>query len=83
MLSTMWLLFGLGAAPDRDVLRRLQDLEDDATGWERRFKKLQGAVNASVRDQVRLERENDELRDELETLDPVEQDLPLPRAAKR
>lgn len=64
----MWCLFGRGEAPSIDVLSRLDALEDEQQRYERRWQKLQGEFNASVRRQAQLERENDELNEELETL---------------
>jgi chaperonin cofactor prefoldin len=64
----MWCLVGLGEAPNRDVLGRLEALEDDMQRMLRRFDKLQGEFNASLRAQRQLERENDSLNDEIEAL---------------
>jgi hypothetical protein len=64
----MWLLFGTGAAPDLGVLGRLDVIEDEVQRFDRRWLKLQGEFNASLRRQAQLERENDALEDEVQAM---------------
>lgn len=67
-LGVMWVLFGLGEAPDIAVLARLEELEDEVKRLDRRWTKVQGEFSASMRRQASLERENDELLDENDQL---------------
>ena len=64
----MWVLIGRGEAPDMGVLSRLEALEDEVQRFDRRWLKLQGEFNASLRRQAQLERENDSLEDEIVSL---------------
>lgn len=64
----MWLLFGRGEAPDTRLLERVEALEDEVHRFDRRWSKLQGEFNASLRRQAALERENDDLVDENDQL---------------
>jgi len=50
------------------VLGRLEALEDEVQRFDRRWLKLQGEFNASLRRQAQLERENDSLEDEIVSL---------------
>jgi predicted RNase H-like nuclease (RuvC/YqgF family) len=57
----------VGSIPTpKSVVARLEELEDGQQRLERRFERIQNEFNISVRRQRQLERENDDLRDELE-----------------
>lgn len=64
----MWP-FGPPREAPKKWLERLSDVEDELERLNRRFTKIQGEFGAQMREQVRLQRENDELNEELESLD--------------
>lgn len=64
----MWPFQRSTDAP-KPLVERIESVEDDVLRLERRFTKLQNEFNASARRQAALERENDELNEELASLD--------------
>ena len=59
--------------PVRSEQGRLEDLEDNFRRLERRFDRLQGELSRSVREQRELERENDDLRADLDNVSELEE----------
>lgn len=65
-------MFGLGtrkqppAIEPKSIRDRVEELEDAQQRLERRFERIQNEFNVSVRRQRQLERENDDLQEELE-----------------